>query len=225
MQNRKSVFFDTKDEIRRDALQSLFGQNDEFELIPSLDDSQPPSVILMDMVMPKVLELTTLRAIQNRFQFVSLIVIVDDSTTAKTVNEFKLFADDVFREPFKFVDLISMMRLQVRNHQWLTNEPAEFGSLTFIPVERIIKNQEGKGVTLSTLEARLLHHLFRAGGKPVGRDLLLKEVWGYAPSVDTTTVQAHVHRIRQKLRTLGAQDDLVFTEGDGYGLMVDDPSE
>lgn len=225
MQNRKSVFFDTKDEIRRDVLKSLFGQNDEFELIPSLDDSQPPSVILMDVVVAKVLEPTALRAIHNRFQFAPLIVIVDDSTMAKTVNEFESFADDVVREPFKFVDLISMMRLQVRNRQWLTSEPAEFGGLTFIPVERIVKNQEGKEVILSTLESRLLHHLFRSCGKPVGRDSLLKEVWGYAPSVDTTTVQAHVHRIRQKLRILCAQGDLVFTEGDGYGLMVDLPIE
>lgn len=222
MSKRECVFFDTEDELRWATLNDIFGQSDEFELIPELTDDQSPSAILIDAaVSTSHLKLLALQERQRSYAFTSLIVIANGSMNGQDFEAFESSADGIIREPFWMTELLSLMRLQIRNHLSLTSEPARFSHLIFTPVERVVRNKEGKEVVLSTLEARLLHHLFRASGKLVRRDLLLREVWGYVSSVDTTTVQTHVHRIRQKLRLLIDRENIIFTEGDSYGLLID----
>ncbi len=226
MQNRTSVFVDADDRVRREALSDLLAQNDEFETLDALDDARPPSVILLDAnVERRRSALLRCRCHRARFQYCSLILLAGNRSNAEDIEEFEASADSVMREPFSIRDLISSMRLQVRNRRWLASESVRIGGLTFFPVERRVKNDDGAEVILSVLEARLLQHLHLVSGKSVSRGLLLKEVWGYEPNVDTTTVQTHVHRIRFKLRELDREADFIVTKGDSYGLKADDSAK
>ena len=62
-----------------------------------------------------------------------------------------------------------------------------------------------------------LLYLHGAGGRPVGRDELLREVWGYSEEAATRTLETHVWRLRRKLAAAGA-GGLLFTEAGGYRL-------
>ncbi len=55
------------------------------------------------------------------------------------------------------------------------------------------------GVDLSSTERALLVCLLAAEGRPVPRDTLLREVWGYAPGARTRTVEVTVRRLRTKI--------------------------
>ncbi len=73
---------------------------------------------------------------------------------------------------------------------------------------------------LTTREARLLAYLLACASRPVPRDELLTEVWGYAAGSNTRTVDVTVARLRAKL------DDrpptlLVTERGAGYRLVVE----
>ena len=53
-------------------------------------------------------------------------------------------------------------------------------------------------------------------GRVQPRDSLLERVWGYAPGIETRTVDTHVKRLREKLA--GARDYIETVRGVGYRM-------
>ena len=51
-------------------------------------------------------------------------------------------------------------------------------------------------------EAAILRYLHRANEQAVGRDTLLKQVWGYNANVTTHTLETHIYRLRQKIEAI-----------------------
>ena len=49
-------------------------------------------------------------------------------------------------------------------------------------------------------------------GRVQPRDALLERVWGYAPGVETRTVDTHIKRLREKL----GKDIITTRRGQGY---------
>ena len=77
--------------------------------------------------------------------------------------------------------------------------------------------REGKPVPLSTKEFQLLRYLIEHRGRTLGREELLKEVWGYTLAPSTRTVDVHVAWLRQKLEADPKQPKLILTvHGRGY---------
>ena len=58
-------------------------------------------------------------------------------------------------------------------------------------------------IAFTALEFRLLKHLIDRRGRVQSRDQLLEEGWGYSAEVTTRTVDTHIKRLREKLRTTG----------------------
>jgi DNA-binding response OmpR family regulator len=73
-------------------------------------------------------------------------------------------------------------------------------------------------VRLTDKESNILKFLYRAGGKPVPRQILLNEVWGYNSAVTTHTLETHIYRLRQKIEPDPTNARLLLTEGGGYRL-------
>ena len=65
--------------------------------------------------------------------------------------------------------------------------------------QHLVFPEVGAVVELSPLEVSLLEFLAARGGEAVERDVLLTEVWGYAPSVQSRAIDKTVHRLRTKL--------------------------
>lgn len=82
--------------------------------------------------------------------------------------------------------------------------------------------RDGSVVKLTTLEAQLLELLAREAGRPVSRDRLLVEVWGFPRPVRTRAVDNTVSRLRGKLERDPAEPDhLKSVRGVGYLLELD----
>jgi two-component system phosphate regulon response regulator PhoB len=69
---------------------------------------------------------------------------------------------------------------------------------------------------LTPVEQRLLKVMCLQYNRPVSRDLLLHEVWGYGQNVMTRTVDTHIKRLRKKLE--GAPWQIRTVRGFGYRL-------
>ena len=72
-------------------------------------------------------------------------------------------------------------------------------------------------LNLTDKEAQLLGSLARAGKGGIGREALMKDVWGFAGDMDTHTLETHIYRLREKFRELGGGEGIVVTDG-GYRL-------
>ena len=72
---------------------------------------------------------------------------------------------------------------------------------------------------LTEKETAILKFLYRAGERPITRDVLLHEVWGYNSGVTTHTLETHIYRLRQKMEKNPGSAELLVTEGGGYKLV------
>ena len=215
-----TVYLDIVDTVWRQALTELLGQGKEIRVLDLTETDTVPDVILISCdQLGKARILNRCRDTRSKNPHSSIILLSKFQLKPGEAEEAAAGADDFLQQPCSVTDLISSIRLEKGNRQWLSNEPIEIGPLAFLPGDRTVRGG-GKEVFLTTLETRLLHRLYRGLGKGVSRRTLLDEVWGYHETANTTTVQAHIHRLRGKLRSVAAEDDLIFSGSDGYGIKL-----
>jgi DNA-binding response OmpR family regulator len=93
------------------------------------------------------------------------------------------------------------------------------GPYQFRPSAKLLlEAARNRKIRLTEKESAILKYLYRAGGRPVGRQILLNEVWGYNSAVTTHTLETHIYRLRQKIEPDPSQARLLLTEGGGYRL-------
>ena len=72
-------------------------------------------------------------------------------------------------------------------------------------------------------EIEILQYLKQHNDRPVSREELLAEVWGYAQTshVETRTVDIHMAKLRRKIEANPKEPQLLVTvRGEGYKLLV-----
>ena len=128
-------------------------------------------------------------------------------------------ANDYIAKPFRIMELIARLKAQLRVFD--NSEDAVFliGPYTFRPSAKMLQDTgRNRRIRLTEKECAILKFLYRAAGRPVGRQVLLNEVWGYNAAVTTHTLETHIYRLRQKIEPDPASASLLLTEGGGYRL-------
>jgi DNA-binding response OmpR family regulator len=128
-------------------------------------------------------------------------------------------ANDYVAKPFGVSELLARVRAQLRVFD--NSEAAVFliGPYVFRPSARLLQDlARNRKVRLTDKEVSILKYLYRAGGKPVPRQTLLNEVWGYSSSVATHTLETHIYRLRQKVEVDPSEPRLLLTTAGGYWL-------
>src|SRR4051794_33256771 len=128
-------------------------------------------------------------------------------------------ANDYIAKPFRLHELLARVRAQLRVFD--TSEDAVFtiGPYIFRPsVKLLLEPSRNRKIRLTDKESAILKFLHRAGGRPVARQILLNEVWGYNSAVTTHTLETHIYRLRQKIEPNPSQARLLMTENGGYRL-------
>jgi DNA-binding response OmpR family regulator len=127
-------------------------------------------------------------------------------------------ANDYVLKPFKFSVLVARIRAHLRSHEASVDAVYRIGPYDFRPGMRVLIDPEHRKIRLTDKEAAILRYLYRSGEKPVGREELLREVWGYNAAVTTHTLETHIYRLRQKIEPDAQAPNLLLTESGGYRL-------
>ena len=131
-------------------------------------------------------------------------------------------ANDYVAKPFKLNVLLARLRAQLRIFENSEDAVFTIGPYVFRPSAKLLIDiPKGRRVRLTEKEAAILKFLYRSGTKPVGRQILLNEVWGYNAAVTTHTLETHIYRLRQKIEPDPTNSRLLITEGGGYRLDPD----
>jgi DNA-binding response OmpR family regulator len=116
--------------------------------------------------------------------------------------------------------LLARVRSQLRQHEASEEAVFTIGPYTFRPGSKLMLfNPKGSKVRLTEKETSILRCLYRAGQRPVSREALLKEVWGYNSGATTHTIETHVYRLRKKIEMDSAAPAILITESGGYKLV------
>jgi len=148
-----------------------------------------------------------------------IIMLTGHNTDSDTILGLESGANDYVAKPFRFAVLLARIRGQLRQHEASEDAVFTIGPYTFRPSSKILLNPKGSKVRLTEKETSILRYLFRAGQKPVSREILLQEVWGYNSGVTTHRLETHIYRLRQKIEKDAAAPAILVTEAGGYKLV------
>lgn len=123
-------------------------------------------------------------------------------------------ADDYLVKPFAFGELAARLRALKRRGVPHPNE-LHCGDLRLDLLQRRVSVEE-RPIDLTPTEFSLLASLLRANGALVGREELLRNVWGYDFDPGTNVVDVHVNRLRRKLEDAGVAGLIRTIRGRGY---------
>jgi len=128
-------------------------------------------------------------------------------------------ANDYIAKPFRLNELLARVRAQLRVFDNSEDAVFTIGPYLFRPSAKLLmETARNRKIRLTEKESAILKYLYRAGGRPVSRQVLLNEVWGYNSAVTTHTLETHIYRLRQKIEPDPSNARLLLTEGGGYRL-------
>jgi DNA-binding response OmpR family regulator len=140
------------------------------------------------------------------------------ASDADTVEGLDAGADAYVTKPFRFSVLLAHIRARLRSHEQSEDAVFRIGPYEFRPAGKVLIDERQRKIRLTEKETSILKYLYRAGDKPVSREELLTEVWGYNAGVTTHTLETHVYRLRQKIEPDAQSAKLLLTEAGGYRL-------
>jgi DNA-binding response OmpR family regulator len=150
-----------------------------------------------------------------------VIMLTGSDAEADVVRGLDSGANDYIAKPFRSNELLARLRAQLRLFDGSEEAVFSVGPYTFRPAKKTLQDPaRNRRIRLTDKESAILKFLYRSDARPVGRDILLHEVWGYNPAVTTHTLETHIYRLRQKLEVNPASPALLLTEQGGYRLNL-----
>jgi DNA-binding response OmpR family regulator len=131
--------------------------------------------------------------------------------------------DGSMRRPLRFAGLMAMIRAKIAPTA-AAGAGATLGDHLFCETMQTLMGRDGVRRPLTEKETAILARLARARGGVVARDVLLREIWGYSPAVDTHTLETHIHRLRRKIEDASGRPRLLLSAPSGYRLTTNDAS-
>ncbi|MCB1532248.1 MAG: response regulator transcription factor [Alphaproteobacteria bacterium] len=132
----------------------------------------------------------------------------------------EILENDHFTPPFRIGALLDRVQRHAKERSKNASAaPVEIGNYTLNPLEGLLTCAEsGDEIRLTEKEQHILLFLYQNGSQVTDRETLLGEVWGYADSVETHTLETHIYRLRQKIEKDPANPAILLTEDQGYRL-------
>jgi DNA-binding response OmpR family regulator len=224
MPNTRQILIVDDDPELRDALSEQLSLYEEFKAFAAENGTKGVQaakagqidLVIMDVGLPDIDGREAVRILRKNGFKAPIIMLTGHDTDSDTILGLDSGADDYITKPFRFAVLLARIRAQ-RQHE--TSEDAVFtiGPHAFRPGSLLL-NPKGSKVRLTEKESSILRYLYRADQRPVSREKLLREVWGYNSGVTTHTLETHIYRLRQKIERDAAAPTLLLTEASGYKL-------
>jgi len=224
--SRKILIVDDDNDLRT-ALVEQIALHDEFEAVAV--DSGTKGVqaakagqidlVIMDVGLPDIDGREAVRILRKNGFKAPIIMLTGHDTDSDTILGLESGANDYITKPFRFAVLLARIRAQLRQHEASEDAVFTIGPYSFRPSSKLLIGPKGGKVRLTEKETAILRYLYRAGQRPISRETLLQEVWGYNSGVTTHTLETHVYRLRQKVEKDAANPAILITDAGGYKLV------
>jgi len=180
-------------------------------------------LVLLDVMLPSIDGFEICNKIRTHDKQLPIIMLTAKSSEQDIITGLTLGADDYIAKPFSIRELVLrvnsvLKRSQHQNHQ---NPTLHIGSMQ-IDTANLVQIATANPCSFSRRELDILGYLHSNTERPVTREELLEQVWGYkkADSIETRTVDIHIAKLRRKIETDPKQPEYLITiRGEGYRLI------
>ncbi len=183
----------------------------------------PVDLLLLDLVLPGHGGLEILAEVRASRPTLPVIIMTARGAEADRIKGLKLGADDYVVKPFSIKEVLARVEAVLRRS---AERPTDVRPPTQGPPPLDQQPQEVRDPPPApppryTREVELLRYLAAHAGRAVSRDELLSRVWRLNPRgvAETRTIDMHVARLREKLRSDPDAPEVILTvRGKGYML-------
>jgi two-component system response regulator MtrA len=193
-----------------------------------------PQLILLDLILPDIDGLVLCSVLKSMAD-VPIVICSSSSRRGDPVLALKLGADDFIKKPFEVDQLLARIEAVLRRASPAaatavtsavlpSGGPQRMGGEVRVgelvvdaPRRRALLG--GLQLVVTPTEFRLLAVLAAQAEEVLSRDLLAREVWGYADASNGRTIDVHIRRLRTKLASGPVPGPAILSvRGTGYRL-------
>lgn len=224
----KKILLVDDDSDLREALAEQLMLIDEFDVFEAETGNagierarqEMHDIVLLDVGLPDMDGREVCRMMRRYGVKCPILMLTGHDSDSDTILGLDAGANDYVTKPFKFPVLLARIRAQLRQHEQSEDAMFQIGPYSFRPGAKLLTDEADRRIRLTEKETSILKFLYRANGRMVEREVLLREVWGYNAGVTTHTLETHIYRLRQKIEPDPANVSILLTETGGYRLAL-----
>jgi len=182
---------------------------------------EPPDLVILDLMLPGLDGLEVCRRLRGApaTQGIPVVILTAKGEEVDRIVGLEMGADDYLPKPFSPRELVARVKSVLRRMAPPlagSEAPVGVGGLRLDPTRHEV-TKDGRSVSLSAMEFRLLEFFLRRRGRVYTRTQLLDQVWGQDRFVEPRTVDVHIRRLREKVEDDPRNPTLILTvRGVGY---------
>ena len=201
-----------KDFLMQKNYKILEAEDGEEALRIFQENEEKISVILLDVMMPKLDGWSVLRQIRQTSK-VPIIMLTARGEEQDELFGFELGVDEYISKPFSPKILVARVEAILKRTNKSEKKVKDYDGIEIDKEGRTVK-VDGKPVELSLREYELLVYLVENENIALSRDKILNNVWNYDYYGDSRTIDSHIKKIRHKLGKKGK--NIKTIRGVGY---------
>jgi len=181
-------------------------------------EEQPYDIVVLDRMLPGLQGTDVLRQIRTAGRTPVILVTAKIGETDR-VEGLEAGADDYVAKPFSPRELVARVRAVLRRSGGPKSAVILRVADVEIDLQGHVVTRGGRPVDLTATEFALLRHMAEHAGQVLGREDLIRGVWGYDFEGEARTVDVHIRHLREKIETDPGHPTLIETvRGVGYRL-------
>ncbi len=175
------------------------------------------SLILLDVMMPKLDGWSVLRQIRQENKKIPIIMLTARAEENDELFGFELGVDEYITKPFSPKILVARVEAILKRARPEEKELKSYDGIVIDNEGRTV-TVDGKQIELSFREYELLKYLLDNENIALSRDKILNTVWNYDYYGDSRTIDSHIKKIRHKLGKKGKHIQTI--RGIGYKFEI-----
>lgn len=185
-----------------------------------LVEDEKPDLVILDLGLPDMDGYEVLKQIRL-FSSVPIVILTVRGDEDDIIRGLELGADDYIVKPFRQLELLSRLKVQLRKQISPDEEaPVVCGPLRLDP-STFQLTYGGKEISLTLIEGHIMYHLMKNAGHVVTHSKLAEAVWGEDHPEATDSLRVYIRHLREKLEADPGNPKLILTKvGVGYILAT-----
>ncbi|MER2298741.1 MAG: response regulator transcription factor [Pseudomonas sp.] len=160
---------------------------------------QAPAAVVLDVMLPDGSGLELLKQLRSEHAELPVLMLSARGEPLDRILGLELGADDYLAKPCDPRELTARLRAVLRrSHPTATATQLEIGDLAFSPVRGVV-SIEGRDMSLTLSESRILEALLRQPGEPLDKQELAQIALGRKLTLYDRSLDMHVSNLRKKV--------------------------
>lgn len=174
-------------------------------------------LVVTDIMMPITDGNTLAKRIREINDDIPIIMLTALDTFLDKEKGFTSGADDYMVKPVNMQELLLRVKALLRRYKIVNENKFEHKSIKLDYQTQTLQVNDSF-VELTTKEFQLLYKLIGSPNRIFTREQLMNEIWGYDSESYERTVDTHIKRLREKIKT--EDFEIVTVRGLGYKVVL-----